>query len=239
MARRSQLETKSEPKAKKSEPKAKRKPKGSGLVIGGVPRVNLLPTSEVHRRAAGALVRRWVAALMATAVVVSGLVAAAYWERSLADRQLAAEQARTLQLNGELAGLAHVNRAFAERTTLTTLRAEAMGTDIDWRATFADLSRSVPSGAELTGFEVITGINPVADAEPGTGIGLIGRLTVSTDDPADQNRMVDTLRSLDITLSADAGALTAEGKEGFSFVVEFVLDQTHYSGKHLPEAGAR
>lgn len=239
MAKRSKPETKPEPKAKAPEAKAKRKPKGSGLVIGGVPRVNLLPAGEVHRRAAGALVRRWIAALMATAVVVSGLVAAAYWERSIANRQLAAEQARTLQLNGELAGLAHVNLAFAERATLTTLRAEAMGTDTDWRATFADLTRSLPSDAELTGFELITGTNPVADAGPGTGIGLIGRLTVSTDDPADQDRMVDKLRSLDIALAADAGALTAAGEEGFSFVVEFVLDQTHYSGKHLPEAGAR
>lgn len=234
MARRSRPETKPEP-----EPKQKRKPKGSGLVFAGVPRVNLLPASELHRRAAGALIRRWVAGLLATAVAVSGLVAAAYWERTVAAQQLAAEQARTLDLNGELAGLSHVSRAFAERTALTTLRGQAMGTDIQWRPLFADLTGALPKGAELVGFDLVTGVNPVAEVDPGIGIGLIGRLTVNTNDPADQNRMVDKLRSLDITLAADADTLSSEGENGFSFVVEFVLDQTHYSGDHLPEAGAR
>lgn len=232
MAKRSQPET-------KPEPRPKRKPKGSGLLIGGVPRVNLLPASELHRRAAGALVRRWVAGLIATALVVSGLVAAAYWERTIAEGHLAAEQARTLDLNIELAGLSHVNQAYAERTTLTTLRGDAMGTDIEWRPLLTDLAGSLPKSATLTGVELSTGINPVADAEPGTGIGAIGRLTVSTQDPADQNRAIDKLRGLDIVLSADAGALTATGDEGFSFVVEFVLNQSHYSGDHLAEAGAR
>lgn len=232
MAKRSQPEI-------KPEPKAKRKPKGSGLVLGGVPRVNLLPPSEVQRRAAGVLVRQWVAGLLATAVVVSGMVAAAYWGRTVADLQLAAEQARTMKLNGELAGLSHVSQALAEQTALTALRAEALGTDIEWRPLLTELTRSFPSGTELIGFELITGANPVAEAEPTAGIGVIGRLTIRTDDPADQNRMVDTLRSLDIALSADAGALTSEDEEGFTFVVEFVLDQTHYSSDHLPEEGER
>lgn len=227
------------PSETQPEPKAKRRPKGSGMVIGGVPRVNLLPASEVQRRAAGALVRRWVVGLLATAAVVSCLVAAAYWERTVANQQLVAEQARTMDLNVELAGLSHVSRAFAERTTLTTLRAEAMGTDMEWRPLLTELAGSLPKGAALTGVELITGANPVADAVPGTGIGVIGRLTVSTQDPADQNRAIDKLRGLDIVLSADAGALTATGDEGFSFVVEFVLNQSHYSGDHLAEAGAR
>jgi len=234
MARRSRPKTKPEPKQKR-----KLKPKGSGLVLAGVPRVNLLPASELRRRADGVLARRWVAGLLATAVAVSGLVAAAYWERTVAAQQLSAEQARTLDLNGELAGLAHVSQAFAERTTLTTLRGEAMGTDTRWRPLFADLTGTLPKGAELTGFDLITGLNPAPEIDPGIGIGLIGRLTVRTDNPADQNRMVDKLRSLDITLAADAGTLSSEGEDGFSFVVEFVLNQTHYSGDHLSEAGIR
>ncbi len=232
MAKRSQP-------AAKPEPRAKRKPTGSGLVLAGVPRVNLLPASELQRRAAGVLVRGWVVGLIATAVAVSGLVATAYWAKGVADWQLTAEQARTMELNSELASLSHVSRAFAERTTLTGLRADAMGTDIEWRPLLADLSRTLPRGAELTGFEWITGANPVAEAEPGTGIGLIGRLTVATDDPADQNRTVDKLRSLDIALAAEAGTLTADSEKHFTYVVEFVLDQSHYSGDHLSEPGAR
>lgn len=234
MAKRSSPETKPEP-----EPKAKRKPKGSGLAIGGVPRVNLLPPSELQRRAAGVLVRRWIAGLLATAVVVSGLVATAYWVRGIAEQQLTAEQARTIDLNIELADLSHVSQAFAQRTALTTLRAEAMGSDLEWRALISDIAGAIPSGASLTGFELIAGANPLPEADPATGIGLIGRLTLGTEDPADQNRLVDALRGLDIVLAADAGSLSASEDAGFTFNVEFVADQSHYSGDHVPEGGAR
>lgn len=218
-------------------PRPKANPKNSGLVLSGVARVNLLPPSELRRRAARALIRRWVAGLAVTAIVVSGLVVAAYWQRGIAEQQLVDEQARTAQLNIELAGLSHVSQALARRATLTTLRTAAMGNDTEWQALFGDLARTVPSGAQLTGFELVTGANPVADGDPAAGIGVIGRLTVHTQDPADQNRMVDKLRGLDLILSADAGTLSSAGEEGFSFVVEFVADQTHYS--HLTEGGSR
>ncbi|MCA0250949.1 MAG: hypothetical protein LCH76_01390 [Actinobacteria bacterium] len=235
MAKRAKPEAEPKPA-----PKAKGRPKGSGLVLAGVPRVNLLPPSEIQRRAAGALVRRWVAGLVATALVVSGLVAAAYWQRSIAAAQLAAEQARTMELNGELASLSHISQALATRTELTDLRAQAMGNDLEWRGLFTDLVRTLPAGTTLTGFELTTGANPVADADQASGVGLIGRLTVRTDDPADQNRMVDQLRALSITLAADAGSLTSvDDDKGFDFIVEVVVNQAHYSGDHLPEGGPR
>ena len=235
MAKRTKPEAEPKPA-----PKAKGRAKGSGLVLAGVPRVNLLPPSEVQRRAAGALVRRWVAGLVATALVVSGLVAAAYWQRSIAAQQLVAEQARSMELNSELAGLSHVSRALATRAELTGLRARAMGNDLEWRKLFADLVGTLPTGATLTGFELITGANPVADAEPSSEIGMIGRLTVHTDDPADQNRMVDQLRALAITLAADAGSLTSVGDDkSFEFLVEVIVDQTHYSGDYLSNEGPR
>lgn len=227
-----------EPK-QKPEPKPKGKAKGSGLVLGGVPRVNLLPAAEIQRRGEQALIGRWVAGLVATAVVVSGLVVAAFWERGLAERQLAAEQARTMELNVALAGLAPVSQAFADRTALSDLRSAAMGNDLEWRALLTDLTRALPSGSTLTAFELVTGANPAPEADPTTQVGVLGRLTVGSDDPADQNRLVDKLRGRDTVLSADAGALTSSGEEGYSFVVEVVLDQAHYSGDHLPEAGAR
>lgn len=219
--------------------KLKRRPRGSGMVIAGVPRVNLLPASEIQRRAAGALVQRWAVGLLATAVAVAGLVAAAHWERGIAARQLAAEQARTLALNGELAGLAHVSQAFTERTALTSLRAEAVGNDLAWRALFSDLTSVIPRGAELIGFDLITGANPWVDGDPAAAIGVVGRLTIRSKDPADQNRMIDRLRALDITLAADAGSLSSDRAEGFTFIVELVLNQTHYTGKHLVEEGTR
>jgi hypothetical protein len=231
MAKRIQSETKWDPKPRGGA-------KGSGLQLGGIPRVNLLPAVELQRRAASALIRRWVAGLAATAVVVSGLVAAAYWERGIAEQRLLAEQTRTAELGQELTSLAHVSQAVADRSTLSELRTAAMGNDLEWRALFADLTRTLPRGTELIGFELVTGANSAAETDPATEIGMVGRLTVSTPDPADQNRMVDKLRALDIALSADAGSLIFASDGKYTFVVEFVVNQTHYSHDYLPEAGA-
>lgn len=224
-----------------TKPKPDRKPKGSGLVLSGIPRVNLLPAAELQRRSASVLIRRWIAGLAATALVVSGLVAAAYWERSVAEQQLAAEQARTMDLNLQLAALSHVSQAIVDRAALAELRTTAMGNDLVWRPLFADVIRTLPRGAQLTGYELVTGGNPTKDADPATEISLFGQLTVTTADPADQNRMIDKLRTLDSFLAVDAGALTvAEPVEkGYTFIVEVVVNQTYYSGDHLPEVGAR
>ena len=89
-----------------------------------------------------------------------GLVAAAYWQRSIAAAQLAAEQARTMELNGELASLSHISQALATRTELTDLRAQAMATK-DFSGVDALKARLTAAGVEVrmskAGVELLPG----------------------------------------------------------------------------------
>ncbi|MDQ7994095.1 MAG: hypothetical protein AAGC63_16735 [Propionicimonas sp.] len=227
-----------DPAQPKPERKTRSQAKASGLVLSGVPRVNLLPASEVERRAAGQLVRRWAAGLAVTAVVVGGMVAGASLFLADADRNLAAEQNRTLDLNAELGELSPVSRAIAERASLNELRSDAMGNDLEWRSLFAEVDKALPGGVQLAGVNLITGANPVPEVEPTAGIGLIGVLTFSSDDPADQYRTVAALRKLDVVIAAEAGKLAA-AESGFTFGVEVVVDQTHYSGTFQSPEGAK
>lgn len=215
------------------------RPQKGGLVLAGIPRVNLLPPSELERRATVALGKRWLLGLLATAAVVSSVVAGAYWVRTTATTELLAEQGRTMTLNTELAGFADVSRSIAEQGALVTFRTDAMGNDTEWRRLFKDLLGALPRGADLRDFNLVSGANPVAEADPAKAIGVIGRLTVFSKDARDLDRLVDNLRDLDIALSADAGSLTSTDGDGYTFLVEFVINQAHYSGDFAAEGGAR
>lgn len=218
---------------------AKVRPVRGGLVLSGVPRVNLLPPSELERRATVSLVRRWVVGVLATAVMVSGAVVGVNALRAAAQLELVLEQARTVDLNNELSGFTHVSRALAEQSELTTYRSAAVGNDLEWRGFVQTLLGAVPKGSQVRDFNLVTGANPAEGSDRTSSIGLIGRLTLATEDTRDVARMVENLRDLDIELSADAGSLSSAGEEGYTYTVEFVVNQTVYSGRFTTGAGAR
>ncbi len=209
------------------------------LVLSGVPRVNLLPLSEVERRATRTLLKRWVIGVLATAVVAFGIVGAANWLRAVADSELAAEQNRTVELNARLAEFADVSRALAERGDLASYRTVAAGNDVGWRAFVRTLLAAVPAESELRDFNVLVGANPAEGVDPATSVGLIGRLTLATTDARDAARMVAKLRELEITLAADTGSLSSAGEDGYTYTVDVVVNQAPYSGRFADEAGAR
>ena len=121
--RRAEGEAGNGPRPDKPRPEKKARPVKGGLVLSGVPRVNLLPLSELERRATRSLLKQWAIGGLVTAAVVTGLVVGANAVRTVASLELAAEQARTIDLNGELAGFSEVSRALGERTELPSTSA--------------------------------------------------------------------------------------------------------------------
>lgn len=239
MARRkAEGEAGSGPAPDKPRPEKTRPVKG-GLVLSGVPRVNLLPLSELERRATRSLLKRWAVGGLVTAAVVTGLVVGANAVRAVASIELAAEQARTTELNAELAGFSEVSRALAERSELTAYRGAALASDVEWRPLMSTLLAAVPNDSEVTGFSLVGGASPVESQDPATSIGLIGSLTLTTDDARDVARMVESLRALEPGLAAEAGPVTAIEDGGFNYTVYVVLSQAVYSGRFAGEAGVR
>ena len=214
------------------------KPAKRGVILSGVPRVNLLPLSEVERRATRTLLKGWVIGALATAVIASGIVGAANWMRAVADSELAAEEDRTLELNTRLAEFSDVSRALAERGDLASYRTVAAGNDVGWREFLRTLLAAVPADSELRDFNLTVGANPAEGADPATAVGVIGRLTLATTDARDVARMVAKLRELDITLAADTGSLSSAGEDGYTYTVDVVVNQGPYSGRFADEAGA-
>lgn len=208
----------------------------SGIPLSGVPRVNLLPASEVARRDGLRLTKRWVAGLAASLILVTIAIGVAVSWRTMAEFELTLEQERTLDLNTDLGALAKVSRVLADQDTLTKLRASAMANDAELQVVLKQIEGALPKGATLQVFDMIGGANPISGEDPGAAPGALARVVVATDDPADQYRMVASLRALETVLAAEAGVVASEDSEHYSFAVGITFDQSHYTGRHTKEA---
>ena len=177
------------------------------LPIGSLPRVDLLPPSEMRRRDMLARARAWmvvgIAAVAVSALLVGG--AAAYHVASSV--RLGLEQARTQQILTGIAELSEVSEALATRGDLQALRADAMAGDLEWTPAVALITSHLPAGVTITGFSLDAGAAPVAGSDP-------------TSAPA--------------VIAADLESLTAADGV-FTYTLRIALDQSVYTGAFTAE----
>ncbi|MFS2279896.1 hypothetical protein V2S04_03610 [Microbacterium sp. OR21] len=205
-----------------------------GMPVGGLPRVNLLPPTELTRRSNAALGRRWARIVLGAVAVVAALVIGLHALNLIAVTRLAAEQLRTQTLMTELAELAPVSQAMSARIGLQTQREQAMAGDLAWQPVLATLASGVPGGAQITGYDLTAGPAPAGD-DPTTQIGLTGTVTLSSAAPIEFTAATARLRTLEPVSSVDVQNLSNE--EGvYQYAVTVVLDQTIYSGDFAPAA---
>lgn len=200
-------------------------------VIGGVPRINLMPRPEIERRERDALIRRWMWGVLAAVLVSLLIIGGAFALKWLADQRLAAEQAESNVLLSELAGLSDVSRALAIERELTAFRGEAMGADFDWAPVVATIAGALPADADLTGFQFLSGGVPQGD-DPLGEVGLTGTVTVGSPNPIDIVATVRTLRQIPSVMMADGQSVATTGVTdgSYAYVLTVTFNQSIYSG---------
>lgn len=203
------------------------------IAVGRVPRVNLLPPSELARRSRSTLARRWFWAGFATLLVVLALVAGAFALKWVADQSLAAEQARTNNLLLELSALSDVSRALATESELSAFQAEALGADFAWQPVIDSITGVLPAGVTLAGFDVVSGGIPQSD-DPATEEGLVGVIRLESPTAIDMPATIRAVRGLPSVVDAD-GRLVATSLAGvgaFQYEISVTFDQSIYSGAY-------
>lgn len=205
----------------------------TSAVVGGIPRVNLMPKAEIERRERGKLVSRWLLALLAVLVVVVLASAGTFWLQLSATQRLAAEHASTQDLLGDLAALSEVRTTLDTEAELSGFRAEAMARDFEWAPVLTELQSVLPSDAVVTGYTLTPGSAPT-DADPEGEIGATGTLTVTSDGAEEIVALVRSLRALPAVLDAD-GWQVMSGDGGYIYQLSATLDQTIYTGAYLDE----
>lgn len=206
--------------------------------ISVLPRINLMPRSEIARREREQLVRKWVWAVMGALVIALLLVAASFWLKWLADQRLAAEQARTNQLITEIASLSEVSQALATQSELSAFRTEAMASDLAWTPVITKVVGTLPADTTVTGFNLEVGGVPQTD-DPASEVGLVGTLTFDSPTPLDIVPIIRSLRSVEGVLFADGRSLIGDTTTGrFAYQLDVQFDQSIYSGDFAADQGS-
>ncbi len=124
------------------------------LVVGGSPRVDLLPR-EVHvARRQRAVVRRVWAGVVVVAVGVGIVTGWAVMDRSAAEQDLRSAQDETTSLAQQQGQFRDVRTTESATTLLEAAQQVGGATEVDWSATLRSVQSKLPSGVQITGVTV-------------------------------------------------------------------------------------
>jgi hypothetical protein len=228
--------------------------RAAAVAIGGIPRVNLLPKSELDRRARELLVGVWARIVIATMMFTLALIGGAFAWSQIVQQGLDAEQVRTTTLLGKIGGLADVSQTLQTEHDLIAYRGQAMGADLAWAGILGKIRGALPVDVTLTGFDFTPGAAPdptaakvtraatEADAAKQAAdapVGLTGTITVSSPTPREMAPYVRALRDVEGIVSADANAATTSDAALGSYVytIDVTFDQTVYSNRYTASEG--
>ncbi|TFD34762.1 hypothetical protein E3T37_16515 [Cryobacterium sp. TMT2-10] len=124
------------------------------LVIGGEPRVDLLPLEVRKERTAKVMRRRLALGVVGVlALVIAGSVAATAMSLQ-AQTQLADEQARTVGLLAEQSKYIKVRNVQDQVTLVEAAQQVGASTEIDWKKYLEDVQATLPQGVTIDAITV-------------------------------------------------------------------------------------
>lgn len=152
----------------------KPEPKGkiSGLDVGGVPRVNLLPQVVVAKREQNVRLKRWSVRIGGAAVVLAVAAVGMFAWQGMLSLQLKGTQDEGLSLLAQISEKSEIQQLMNMDSALQDLESEALATRLGWEKSIGLLLQNFPEGSYLCGFELQAGGIP--SDEPVEDIGLAG-----------------------------------------------------------------
>jgi len=127
---------------------------GSALVVGGLPRVDLLPTEVLVDRRQRAGVRRAWLGVVVVAVAVAASVVLASANAVQAESQLAQTRQETDSLLLQQQQYREVRSTETQSDLLRAAQAVGGSTEIDWQATLQRVQDSLPAGVTIAGVQI-------------------------------------------------------------------------------------
>lgn len=199
------------------------------LGLGSLPRVDLLPPSEVRRRAAAARARMWlfvgVGALAVSALAVGG----AFTFNMTAGIRLASEQSVTQNLLVGIAEMSDVSQAMALRTELAATADEAMAGDLRWSAVLDTVESRLPDGVVVTDYALTAGAVPDAAIESSDAVGAMGTVTVASLTAVPLVQLTRTVRDVPSVEWAEVDELFRDADDPlFEYRIRIAVDQSVY-----------
>jgi hypothetical protein len=122
---------------------------GDELVLGGEPRVDLLPPEVKAGKKVKATRRRLGAILIAVVVLMITGVGAATWHAQQSQNELASAQQRTAELLAGQAKYAEVNQVQNEVNLTVAARQFGASTEVDWKSYLSKVRAALPQDVSI------------------------------------------------------------------------------------------
>ena len=220
------------------------RPKAPGkaaLVVGGVPRADLLPAEVLVDRRQRATVRRaWFGVVVVAAVVALGVAVSTMDSVSSANqlRSVQDEGTALLQQQGQYSEV----RKVESRTSLAEAAQTVGGApEIDWSTYLQKAQGSLPVGVGIVGVTVDSASPLESYDQPTTPLqgARVATLTFEADSPTLPSipDWLDRLRSLPGFVDANANAVTLDSNTGH-YTVDMTLhiNEQAFDGKYVEKA---
>ncbi|WP_150307841.1 hypothetical protein [Planctomonas psychrotolerans] len=209
-------------------------------VVGGEPRISLLPPEVAQARKGKALRRALLGVVMVALLAVGGGVAWATVDATSAEQALLREQARTEELLAEQGKYVEV-RVIADRVRTTeAARMVGASTEIDWTEYLGELNATLPAGSSITELTVdsATPLEAYAQATAPLQPQRVATITATAQVPdlADVPKWLDALRDLPGFADATPNTVSTTGTGG-GYTVELTLhvDSRAYANRFSTE----
>ncbi|WP_144760649.1 hypothetical protein [Curtobacterium sp. 9128] len=224
--------------AAESAQRAKRQGRSAqSLVLGGVPRVDLLPTEVLVDRRQRAVVRRAWLGVVVVAVAVGMAVVVSSAAAVQAEDRLAAERGQTDSLLLEQQRYRDVRSVETQSDLLRAAQAVGGSTEVDWQSTLQGVQDSLPAGVTIAGVQVDSAspLEAYAQADGPLQGQRIATLTIDA-----QSRTLpsvpawlESVKGINGFVDANANAVTLDTSSNvYTVDMTIHLDQRVFDGKY-------
>lgn len=212
----------------------------SRLVLGGVPRVNLLPP-EVGQAAKARSLRAGLSLLVVAAMVVVGAgYGIASLHASTAQQALDAVNQRTVDLLAQQKKYVEVRKVTSDLALTTAARQVGSSTEVNWKSYLESIQASLPGGTTIVTFTATTGSPLVEFTQPTVPLQgeRIAELTFSADTASlpDVPAWLNALASLQGFVDASPGSVTLSEDGIYTAIVTMHINEKALANRFPSDA---
>ena len=213
------------------------RPSKGEAVVGGEPRVDLLP-AEVHvgRRQRTLARRAWLGVVVVGAAVALA-VAGASLNAAQAGSELTTAEGETNTLLQQQQKYAEVRTTEQQSALIEAGQRVGAATEVDWSAYIAGLQAALPAGVTISALGVDSADPTTAYAQPTTPLQgqRIGTITVTVDSPTIPSvpDWTDSLRKLRGYVDSSISSITKQSSANtYTADITIHINEKAYDGKY-------
>ena len=211
------------------------------LILGGEPRINLLPPEVAAQAADRTLRRRLILATAGVLVLVVIGVGGSFVYATSSALRLVAAQAETTDLLSEQSKYVAVRQVESQVETALAARAVGGWTEVDWKAYLQGMRAVLPAdvGIETVGVDSTSPLTAFGQPTAPLQEARVATLTVTMVSPGLPTvpQWLDALHTLPGMADAVAGTITATDTGGYTVLVTMHIDSDAFSGRFTDITG--